>query len=112
MRVITAAGLNGWWREIEWPMSSRLIERELSSEILGNTRRIWFQPPPAGACAESLCVLLDGEYYVDRMDAPMTIDELQASGSVSPFATAFVSHIDGKTRWPESFCNSRFAQFL
>jgi enterochelin esterase family protein len=93
-------------------MDAPIVQKTFRSEVLGNERRIWLQSPQTGDCAERLCILLDGEYYVERMDAPAIIADLQAAGAVVPFATAFVSHVDGATRWAESFCNSRFAEFV
>lgn len=88
----------------------QLEERHLRSAVLGNERRIWIQQPTSPT--NVLCVLLDGEYYVDRMDAPVVLRDLVAGGSIPPIAVAYVSHVDPKTRWLESFCNPRFVQFL
>ncbi len=40
------------------------------------------------------------------------IAELQQRESLRPFAVVYVSHLDGKTRWPESFCNRAFARAI
>jgi enterochelin esterase-like enzyme len=82
------------------------------STLLGNERRVWLQVPASDGRAQALCVLLDGEYYVERMDAPAVIDALGASATVRPFAVVYVSHVDGGTRWSESFCSDRFARFV
>jgi enterochelin esterase-like enzyme len=84
----------------------------LRSPTLNNERRCWIQRPLAGARATAICLLLDGEYYVQRMEAPAVIAGLQESQQLPPVAVVYVSHIDGVTRWPESFCNERFARFV
>lgn len=83
---------------------------QLRSKLLDNERRVWLQLPPSST--NLLCILLDGEYYVDRMNAPAVLRDLVASGSIPPIAVAYVSHVDPKIRWVESFCNPRFVQFL
>ena len=84
----------------------------IHSRHLCNEMRVWPQPPPVNVSADALCILLGGEYYVERMDAPAVIDELQRSQIVPPFAVAYVSHVDGQTRWKESRCNEHFARFV
>ena len=87
-------------------------ESTIHSKILDNDRRVWFQPPSEGRPTQATFVLLDGEYYIERMDAPQLIAELQSSPTIPSFSVIYVSHIDGATRWTESFCSERFAQFL
>jgi enterochelin esterase-like enzyme len=82
-------------------------ELTLRSGVLANERRIWLQTPESGRPTRGLCILLDGEYYVQHMDAPAVIRELHGSGTVLPFAVAYVSHVDGPTRWDESCCNPK-----
>lgn len=87
-------------------------QQVLRSKLLGNERRVWIQPPPGDQPAEATCILLDGEYYVQRMDAPALLHQLQQTIVIPPTYFVYLSHIDGATRWPESFCNDRFAHFL
>ncbi len=90
----------------------QITESIIHSALLGNERRVWLQVPPDDHAAAAICILLDGEYYVERMDAPAVIDELQRSRRVPPFAVAYVSHVDHATRGKESTCNDRFARFV
>ncbi|HEX4069911.1 MAG TPA: alpha/beta hydrolase-fold protein [Planctomycetaceae bacterium] len=90
----------------------KITESLIHSPLLGNERRVWLQVPPDDQSTAAICILLDGEYYVERMDAPAVIDELQRSPTVSPFAVAYVSHVDHATRSKESTCNNRFARFV
>ena len=82
------------------------------SQRLGNERSLWVQPPAAGGEAAICLTLLDAEYYIERIQAPKLLDSLQASGALPPMTVVYVSHLDGETRWPESFCNPNFAGFL
>ena len=84
------------------------------SHLLGNTREVWVLPP-SGAQREErpvLCVMLDGEYYTQRMAAPRIIQQLQEDGDLPPLVCLFVSHLDSGTRWKECPCNARFADAL
>ena len=76
----------------------QITESIIHSPLLGNERRVWLQVPPDDQATAAICILLDGEYYVEGMDAPAVIDELQRSRRVPPFAVAYVSHVDHATR--------------
>jgi enterochelin esterase family protein len=93
-------------------IAMRLIESKLRSQTLGNERCAWLQPAEADQPPRAICVLLDGEYYVQRMNAPPLIAELQTSEIIPPVALAYVSHIDAVTRWKESACSEPFARFV
>lgn len=89
-----------------------LLQTSIRSQLLGNERRVWIQLPESSSAAQALCVLLDGEYYVDRMGAPAIMSDLQPSSDCPPFAVAYVSYVDGATRWRETACNEMFASFV
>ena len=89
-----------------------LAETHIKSRLLGNERRVWVQQPGEDRRARAICVLLDGEYYVERMAVTQQLADLQASRQLPPLAIFYVSHVDGPARWHESFCNTRFAQFV
>lgn len=89
-----------------------VIQSTLHSDLLNNQRRIWLQQPSIGRPAQAMCILLDGEYYVERMGVPALVAELQRSKAIPPIAVIYVSHVDGQTRWNESFCNVDFARFI
>jgi enterochelin esterase-like enzyme len=59
-----------------------MAEATFHSQILLNERRLWVLHPSADRAAEAICILLDGEYYVERMNAPTLLAELQASGAI------------------------------
>ena len=88
-----------------------LSEHEFESTRLGNSRSVWVQPSRRAAPA-SVCIVLDAEYYVDRLGGPAIFEELQSGGSIPPVLVVYVSHLDSATRWTESFCNTSFDQFI
>ena len=91
-----------------------LQQHELASDILGNRRAVWVQPPPA-ACGKPVgaCIFLDGEYYLTGVRAAGIVADAQAQGVMPPVLSAYVSVIDYRdVRWTESFCNPDFAAFI
>jgi enterochelin esterase-like enzyme len=90
----------------------QIIESSIHSPTLGNQRRVWLQSPHLNKSPEAICILLDGEYYVERMGIAGAIDGLQSSQLVPPFAMVYVSHRDSETRWKESKCSEQFAHFV
>ena len=89
-----------------------VIESTLHSSLLNNERRIWLQRPAIEGPVKGIFILLDGEYYVERMEAPALVAQLQISNVMPPIAVIYVSHVDGQTRRIESFCNVDFARFV
>ncbi|MEJ0000579.1 MAG: hypothetical protein WDO13_16315 [Verrucomicrobiota bacterium] len=57
-------------------------------------------------------VFLDGEFYLNKMDAPATLRELQRTRVIPPMTCAFVSHRDEVARHNDLTCNARFAEFI
>ena len=89
-----------------------MIETTLDSKSLDNQRSVWLQ---GGEPAEALLILLDGEYYLEHVEAPAIIDRLVEAGEIPALRVAYVSHIDdtsGGVRWSDCFCNERFAEFV
>lgn len=87
-----------------------LWQCEFASQQLGNRRAVWLQPSPERA--QLTCIFLDAEYYLTHLNAARTLVDLQSSGVLPTVTAAYVSAIDPKTRWVESFCNDDFAAFL
>ena len=42
----------------------KLSETEFTSQILGNSRRVWLQEPATAGPPQALCLFLDCEYYL------------------------------------------------
>lgn len=86
-------------------------QHTIESESGHYARKAWFLEPKTGQ-PERMAIFLDGEFYVDRMEAPNLITELQQKGSIPPTASLFVSHVDGEHRHRELTCNLGFADFV
>ncbi len=61
---------------------------------------------------EVIAILLDGEYYVNRMNTVETLCKMQSSGDIPSTSCAFVSHVDGATRHDDLTCSKEYADFL
>lgn len=75
------------------------------------SREVWVLDPPTGS-PQHIAVFLDGEFYVDRMNAPATIYDMQRCGDIPPLACAFVSHVDGAARHRDLTCSADYADFI
>jgi enterochelin esterase family protein len=89
-----------------------LRQATIRSRRLDDERRVWLQTPAPARRPAALCILLDGEYYVERMEAPAHLEAEQTASALPPIALAYVSHVDAAVRWTDSFCNYRFAAFI
>lgn len=76
------------------------------------SRKIWLLDPPPGGTPDHIAVFLDGEFYVNRMNAPSIIHDLQCRGLIPRIACAFVSHVDGAARHRDLTCSSDYADFV
>ena len=61
---------------------------------------------------QGVLLFLDGEHYLDDIGAVNIVEELQRQASCPALLPVYVSHIDYRTRWRESFCNADFGAFL
>lgn len=59
-----------------------------------------------------LGIFLDAELDLEPMEAPATVEKLQASGEIPPTACLFVSHLNGEARQHDYTCNDRYAEFV
>jgi len=60
----------------------------------------------------SLCVLLDGEYYRDNVQALPILSSLMERGSIPPMTLVFVSHGGAAARHLDYVGDPRFAWFI
>lgn len=75
------------------------------------SKRVWLLDPPSGD-PDHIAVFLDGEFYVNRMNGPSIIHDLQCRGDIPRIACAFVSHVDGAARHRDLTCSSDYADFV
>ena len=76
------------------------------------SRRVWLLDPPSDGEPDHFVIFLDGEFYVNQMNAPAIIHDLQCRGHIPRIACAFVSHVDGAARHRDLTCCSDFADFV
>lgn len=74
-------------------------------------RNVWLLEPLEDQPTK-LAVFLDGEFYVNRMEAPAIIHQLQQRGAIPSMACLFVSHIDGLARHQDLICNPAYTDFI
>jgi len=70
----------------------------------GTERKVWLQPAETGT-PEKLAVFLDGEFYVNRMDAPEVLREF-------PVSTLYISHQSAAARHSEYTCNEMVGEWV
>ena len=80
-------------------------ETILTSSSKAYTRKVWYTE--TGPSPETLCIFLDGEFYVRKMEAPALLAGLTTCGQLPSLACLFVSHIDGMARHQDYTCNSQ-----
>ncbi|MGC4044315.1 MAG: alpha/beta hydrolase-fold protein [Armatimonas sp.] len=88
-----------------------LEEHTICSPTTGYCRKVWYLPGVTGDPVR-IGLFLDGEFYVDRMEAPAVLQRLQAEGKLPPMVCVFVSHLDGAARHIDLTCNPRYTDFL
>ena len=84
----------------------------VDSEVLGNSRSVWIQPPPTETAEAGLAIFLDGEYYLTHFRTPQVMKSLQTQQTLPPMWCAYVDARERALRWPENLCNPDFATFL
>ncbi len=83
--------------------------QEISGAPLNGTRRIWLQPSPG----TSRCwIFLDAELYLDRIRAPVIVEQLLQDGRLPPTTFVYVSSVDAAARHRDYTCSDDCATFL
>lgn len=85
-------------------------EHVVTSTSKEYSRKVWYAE--SGPDPEVFGIFLDGEYYVNKMDAIALLAGLTIRNEVPPIACLFVSHVNGMARHQDYTCNSRYAEFL
>jgi enterochelin esterase family protein len=108
-------------REMRWSTaagsaSGEVTVERLSSEILGNERRVWTYRPPGYDADRGypLVVCFDGHAYT--LDAyvplPTVLDNLIAAGEIPPVVAVLPDSLDHGTRTREMSLHEPFAEFV
>jgi enterochelin esterase-like enzyme len=88
-----------------------LAQFEIASELLDKPRKIRVQHAPVEQVADCL-IFLDAEFYVERVQAPTIVANLQNAGNLPPVTSIYVSHVDQMARTGDCTCNPDFASFV
>lgn len=59
-----------------------------------------------------MCILLDGEYYLERFDMPGVLRDLLERGLIEPVSCLFVTLENREARHHDYACNPRYARFI
>lgn len=62
--------------------------------------------------AGRVCVFLDGEYYLERMEAAPLLEALMTDGEVPPMNLVFLESGGPGARHTDFLCNAQFARFV
>ncbi len=88
------------------------LEHHVLTSACGEyTRDVWLMAGPEDV-ANTLCVFLDGEFYLGGVNAPLVIHDLMASGVLPAMTCVFVSNVNGEARHHDYTCNPRYARFI
>ncbi|MFZ5353047.1 MAG: alpha/beta hydrolase [Bacillota bacterium] len=90
-----------------------VVQSDISSEILGNSRRVWVYEPaghkgfkePAG-----MMIFMDGWEYVYETKLPIILDGMISQGIIPPVYCVFLDNRNNRTE--ELRLNKRFIDFL
>jgi enterochelin esterase-like enzyme len=86
------------------------LESTILVDSLGEyARQAWLLSAPT---PQKICVFMDGEFYIQKMNAPALIGDLQDKGMMPALACVFISQVGGKERHADYTCNSRYARFI
>jgi enterochelin esterase-like enzyme len=86
----------------------------ITSNLLMKDRRVWVYMPPGyrrNGPPSDLIILFDGRMYIDRLLAPVTLDNLIAAKRIAPAVAVFVEN-PAPVRNEELFWNPTYADFL
>jgi enterochelin esterase family protein len=108
-------------REMRWSTargaaSGEVDVQRLSSEILGNERRVWTYRPPAYDPSRRypLVVCFDGHAYTSDAYVPLptVLDNLIDAGRIPPVVAVLPDSLDGETRTRELALDEPFVEFV
>ncbi len=75
------------------------------------SRKVWLLNADGGT-PEKIGIFLDGEFYVNQMDAPSILSHLQRRGAVPSMLCAFISHVNGEARHHDLTCTPDYSDFI
>ncbi len=88
-----------------------LAQFEIASKLRNRPRKLWVQPALAGQVVDC-SIFLDAEFYIERVQAPTIVADLQKAGDLPPVTSIYLSHVDIMARASDFTCNHAFASFV
>jgi enterochelin esterase family protein len=87
---------------------------QLTSAVLGNTRRVWtYRSPEVPGMSDRLAlIVLDGRDWVECVPLTTTLDNLVADELIPPVTVILPEALDTATRYRELTVNPAFTRFL
>ncbi len=82
---------------------------EIRSASGAYSRNVWWVPADD---ASKLCVFLDAEYYLEKMNTAATLLELQATGAIPPVNCLFVSNLSPPARQEDYICDPEYSRYI
>jgi enterochelin esterase family protein len=87
----------------------QLHEISVSDPAGKYTRKVWRSGKADG---RPVCILLDGELYLERVGAEEAIEGLITAGRLPPLDWIFVSNLDAAARHHDYTCNASYGRFI
>ena len=88
-----------------------LEEDFIASKVIPSGRRVWELAPRSGGSVWTL-LFLDAELYIERVNAPTVVKELQRAGNIPSVHSIFVSNESAPARHVDYTCNPTYSRFL
>lgn len=89
----------------------KLEEHTVQSSSGRYSRRVWLLNDKNEE-DQQLCVFLDGEYYLNHLQALGVIEELKQQDVLPSVTCIFVSNLDGEARHLDYTCNDQYSGFI
>ena len=89
----------------------KLEEHTVSDPVTGYSRVVRLLRGPADQ-PQRLCLFLDGELYLQKMEVAPVLDDLLKRDALPPVTFAFIDHLNMKAREQDYTCNDQFGNFI
>jgi len=89
----------------------KLEEHTVSDPVTGYSRMVRLLRGPADR-PQRLCLFLDGELYLQKMEVAPVLSDLLARDALPPVTFAFIDHLNMKAREQDYTCNDQFGKFI
>lgn len=104
-----------WLKRRDSVVRGAVFEREITSRILNNIRRVAIYTPPGHSNKSepyAFVVLFDGLSYLHSAAVPTQLDNMQADGALPPVVVIMVDYIDAAHRQGELAGEPEFGSFI